>query len=92
LACFIGDKYVTRESAIQAAADLYDSGIFLEDLRRRVAMRTESQEPESGPMLRAYLSEEITPALAELSFTSRLIDNPAKGRGAVPDRSSARKR
>jgi acetylornithine deacetylase/succinyl-diaminopimelate desuccinylase-like protein len=72
---------VTRESAIQAAADLYDSGIFLEDLRRRVAMRTESQEPESGPLLSAYLNEEMAPALAELGFTSRVIGNPAKGGG-----------
>ena len=72
---------MTRESAIQAAAGLYDSGIFLEDLRRRVAMRTESQEPESGPLLTAYLNEEMAPALAELGFTSRLLDNPAKGAG-----------
>jgi hypothetical protein len=59
---------VTRESAIQAAADLYDSGVFLEDLRRRVAVRTESQEPESGPMLSAYLNDEIAPVLAELGL------------------------
>lgn len=72
---------MTRESAIQAAADLYDSGVFLEDLRRRVAMRTESQEPESGPMLSAYLNDEIAPALAELGFTFRLVDNPVPGAG-----------
>jgi len=72
---------VTRESAIQAAADLYDSGVFLEDLRRRVAVRTESQEPESGPMLSAYLNDEIAPVLAELGFTFRLVDNPVPGAG-----------
>ncbi|WP_213778284.1 M20/M25/M40 family metallo-hydrolase [Caballeronia sp. dw_276] len=72
---------MTRESAIQAAADLYDSGAFLEDLRRRVAFRTESQEPESGPLLSAYLVDEIAPLLAELGFTSRLVDNPAPGAG-----------
>jgi acetylornithine deacetylase/succinyl-diaminopimelate desuccinylase-like protein len=75
------EKKVTRESAIQAAADLYDSGVFLEDLRRRVAFRTESQEPESGPLLSAYLKDEIAPALVELGFTCRMVDNPAPGAG-----------
>jgi acetylornithine deacetylase/succinyl-diaminopimelate desuccinylase-like protein len=72
---------VTRDSAIQAAADLYDSGTFLGDLRRRVAFRTESQEPESTPLLRAYLTDEITPALNELGFTCRVVENPVARAG-----------
>ncbi len=73
---------MTRESAIQAAADLYDSGIFLEDLRRRVAMRTESQEPESGPLLSAYLNRrDRARRWLNSVLRRRLVDNPAKGAG-----------
>ena len=64
---------MTRDTAIQAAADLYDSGVFLDDLRRRVAFRTESQEPESTPLLRAYLTDEIVPALTQLGFSCRVV-------------------
>ena len=72
---------MTRDIAIQAAADLYDSGTFLDDLRRRVAFRTESQEPESAPLLRTYLTDEIAPALAELGFGCRVVENPVPGAG-----------
>jgi acetylornithine deacetylase/succinyl-diaminopimelate desuccinylase-like protein len=75
------EREVTRDTAIQAATHLYDSGVFLDDLRRRVAFHTESQEPESGPLLRAYLADEIAPALAELGFSSRIVENPVQGAG-----------
>ncbi|MEX3821947.1 M20 family metallopeptidase, partial [Paraburkholderia sp. BR14262] len=72
---------MTRDTAIQTAVDQYDSGRFLNDLRRRVAFRTESQEPESGGRLRAYLDEELTPLLTQWGFTCRVVENPANGGG-----------
>jgi acetylornithine deacetylase/succinyl-diaminopimelate desuccinylase-like protein len=72
---------VTRESAIQNAADRYDSGRFLEDLTRRVALRTESQEADSGALLHAYLDDEIAPALVRLGFRCRVVENPQAGAG-----------
>ena len=72
---------MTRELAIDAATAHYDSGAFLEELRRRVAVRTESQEPDSGSGLRAYLDDEIAPALAARGFTSRIFDNPVATAG-----------
>ena len=66
----------TRESAIAAAVDAYDSGRFLADLDRRVAYRTESQEPSQAPHLHAYLDAEIAPLLQRLGFESRVIPNP----------------
>jgi len=45
----------TRAAALQAALAHYDSGAFLQDLARRIAIRTESQDPASGPALLAYL-------------------------------------
>lgn len=72
---------MTRDIAIQTAAAQYDSGSFLNDLRRRVAFRTESQEPESGGRLRGYLDEELVPLLAQWGFTYRVVENPVNGAG-----------
>lgn len=72
---------MTRDTAIQHATDQYDSGRFLEDLQRRVALRTESQEADSGARLRAYLEDEITPTLTEWGFRCRIVENPAAGAG-----------
>jgi acetylornithine deacetylase/succinyl-diaminopimelate desuccinylase-like protein len=72
---------LTRDSAIQHATDQYDSGRFLEDLQRRVAFRTESQEADSGERLRAYLIDEITPTLTQWGFTCRIAENPVAGAG-----------
>ena len=66
----------TREAALQSALDHYDSGAFLQDLARRVAIRTESQDPASGPALRAYLADEMGPTLARLGFSVTLHANP----------------
>lgn len=72
---------MTRDIAIQNAASQYDSGRFLDDLRRRVAYRTESQESDSGARLRSYLDEELTPLLTQWGFACRVVDNPAQGAG-----------
>ncbi|HXI04795.1 MAG: M20 family metallopeptidase [Bradyrhizobium sp.] len=71
---------MTRADAIARARDHFRSGEFLQILDRRVGYRTESQQPNSGPALRAYLTDELQPALAELGFTTRLIESPS-GRG-----------
>jgi acetylornithine deacetylase/succinyl-diaminopimelate desuccinylase-like protein len=67
---------MSRRTAIDRATAYYDSGAFLEDLRRRVAHRTESQEAGRGPELRAYLDEEIAAALRPLGFSIRVLANP----------------
>ncbi|WP_245478841.1 M20 family metallopeptidase [Rubrivivax rivuli] len=70
-----------RGNALQAALAHFDSGAFSQDLARRVAMRTESQDPASGPALQAYLSDEMAPTLAALGFTCTLHPNPEAGFG-----------
>ncbi len=74
---------MTRESAISKATVYYDEGRLLEDIKRRVAIRSESQIPASRAHLTTYLSEEIAPALASMGFTSELIDNPVEGAGPM---------
>ncbi|MDE2395227.1 MAG: M20 family metallopeptidase [Burkholderiales bacterium] len=66
----------TRDHALERARRHFDSGDFFADLARRVACRSESQDPDAAPLLRAYLADEIAPALAALGFETRLHDNP----------------
>src|SRR5262249_60272156 len=68
---------MTRAAAIARAHRYCDSGDFLVDLRRRVAIPSTSQEPERAPALRRYLDDEMVPSLAPLGFTSRVLDNPS---------------
>jgi len=68
---------MSRAAAIARAHTYFDSGEFLVDLRRGVAMPSTSQEPERAPALRRYLEDEMVPSLAPLGFTSRILDNPS---------------
>lgn len=58
---------MTRESAVSRATRHFDEGQFIEDLARRVAIRTESQVPESRPYMDVYLKQEIAPAFERIS-------------------------
>ena len=53
---------MSRAAILDRAAAHFDGGAFLQDLARRVAVRTESQDPASGPELQRYLEGEIGPA------------------------------
>jgi acetylornithine deacetylase/succinyl-diaminopimelate desuccinylase-like protein len=72
---------MSRAGAIARAHTHFDDGTFLADLSRRVAIPSSSQEPERAPALRAYLDDEIVPALAAVGFSCRVFDNPT---GATP--------
>ncbi|MDR5883095.1 M20 family metallopeptidase [Caballeronia sp. LZ032] len=72
---------MSRDTAIQLAARHFDSGAFLEDLQRRVAHRTDSQEADSGARLRAYLTDDLMPTLDAWGFTCRIAENPHEGAG-----------
>ncbi|MDX3226509.1 M20 family metallopeptidase [Streptomyces sp. ME19-01-6] len=72
---------MTRSTAIRHACDYFDSGAFRADLERRVAMPTESQDPEGHGRLRGYLEAELLPAVERLGATARIVDNPVPGGG-----------
>lgn len=74
---------MTRESAISRATRHFDEGQFIEDLARRVAIRTESQIPESRPFMDVYLKDEITPAFDRMGFKSEILANPVEGVGPI---------
>jgi len=69
----------TRASALAAAVRTFDDGELLDALRRRVAVRTESQIRASAPELERYLREEIGPAVSQLGFEWAIWPNPVAG-------------
>ena len=66
----------TRDGAIARIEKYFDDGGFLTELQRRVAIPTTSQETDSGPALRAYLTDEMGPSLSKLGYDFQVIDNP----------------
>ena len=72
---------MTRDAAIAAAQRAFDDGRYVDMLARRVAIRSESQDPAQAPQLRAYLEEELVPAWRALGFDCELTDNPVRGGG-----------
>jgi len=68
---------MTRADAIDRVRQEFDSGAFFAELDRRVAYPTESQNAGRARELRAYLEDELRPALAELDFSARLIESPS---------------
>ena len=71
---------MTRAAAISRAQTYFDSGAFKADLARRVAIPTESQNPERALDLARYLESEIQPALQKLGFKFRMLSQVrAKG-------------
>jgi len=67
---------MTRTDAIARAHQMIQSGEFLEELDRRVAYQTESQNSDKRDALRAYLTDNLQPAFAKLDFSTRLIESP----------------
>jgi acetylornithine deacetylase/succinyl-diaminopimelate desuccinylase-like protein len=71
---------MTRQTALAAAARYFDSGALKTDLARRVAFKTESQNPERGAELAAYLETEMRASFEALGFAVELLAHPrAKG-------------
>ena len=66
---------MTRSKAIGLATDYFDSGRFRDDLQRRVAWPTESQNPERAAELKRYLEDEIGATLAAMGFDFELVPN-----------------
>ena len=64
---------MSREAAISRAQDYFDSGDLKRDLARRVAMPTESQNPERAPVLEEYIVKEMEPALGALGFKTQVL-------------------
>ena len=71
---------MSRDAAIAAAEKHFTSGAYKADLARRVAIPTESQNPERAADLKRYLDAEMVPALEQLGFACEVLTQ-AKARG-----------
>jgi len=60
---------MSRTLAIATAEQCFDSGAFRALLARRLAVPTESQNPERAGELAAYLESEMRPAFEAMGFT-----------------------
>lgn len=72
---------VGRRKSIERARQAFTSGSFREVLARRIAIPSESQNPERADALHRYLDAEMLPELTAMGFEVRIVDNP---RGAWP--------
>ena len=70
---------MTRDAAIEQSLSYFDGGGFESDLARRVAIQSESQNPDARPEIDRYLEEEIVPTLTALGFECRIKENPREG-------------
>ncbi|MFJ3047174.1 M20 family metallopeptidase [Herbaspirillum chlorophenolicum] len=70
---------MSRAQAIAGVEAYFDDGRFMETMKKRVAIRTESQEPASRPILYDYLHLEMAPYLESLGFTCEVVDSPLPG-------------
>jgi acetylornithine deacetylase/succinyl-diaminopimelate desuccinylase-like protein len=67
---------MTRTAAITRAEQQFDSGAFRATLARRIAIPTESQNPDRGPVLAKYLDAELQPAFEAMGFECRTLTHP----------------
>ncbi len=67
---------MNRAEAIAAIERHFDAGEFEADLARRIAVKTESQNPARRAELSTYLESELRPSLERLGFSCSLIANP----------------
>lgn len=67
---------MTRQTALAAAARYFDSGALKTDLARRIAFKTESQNPDRSAELAAYLETEMRSSFEALGFTVELLAHP----------------
>ncbi len=72
---------MTRASALDAAEAWFDGGGLFEELARRVAVPTESPNPERGAELHRYLEDELTPMLTAVGFDCEIRPNPVRSAG-----------
>lgn len=72
---------MTRDGSVAAIDAYFEDGGFREDLARRVAIKTESPEPEQRPELYRYLETEMTPYLEALGFECAIYENPRSDAG-----------
>lgn len=71
-----------KREALANVRAYFDEGRFEAELRRRVAIQSDSQTPENADQLSVYLDQDLSPSLIKLGFSVRIMDNP-QGAGPI---------
>ena len=74
---------MSRQDAINCAAKYFDSGDFLKDLERRIAIKTESQIFEERKDEMSEYMEEMRLTLSPLGFDTKVFENPNPKAGPI---------
>jgi hypothetical protein len=69
----LSNNTMSRAGAIARTERYFDSGAFKADLARRVAIPSESQNPERAAELQHYIEAEMKPALEAMGFACRIL-------------------
>ena len=72
---------MSRENAIARAQLYFDDGAFQDDLTRRVAIPSTSQDPAYVGALRDYLENELVGSLEALGFSCSIVENSVADAG-----------
>src|SRR5690606_32413184 len=67
---------MSRTQALANAEQCFDSGAFRALLARRLAIPTESQNPERADVLASYLEAEMRPAFEAMGFACATLTHP----------------
>ena len=67
---------MSRDNAIARIERYFDNDGYFDDLSRRIAVATESQDPDQRPELHRYLEDEMTPSFDKIGFSCEKFDNP----------------
>lgn len=68
---------MSRASAVAHAHAAFDGGSFREALARRIAIPTESRNPQRAGDLARYLTDEMIPEFTSLGFACTILTHPA---------------
>ena len=66
---------MSRTAALARSQTYFDNGDFLRELTHRVAVKTESPDPDQRPELYRYLTDVLTSALEPMGFSCAVYDN-----------------
>ncbi|MBU3737746.1 MAG: M20 family metallopeptidase [Rhodoferax sp.] len=74
---------MSREQLLERTAAWFDAGGLLQEMRRRVAIASASDNQPAAGVLEAYLSQEMRPQLEALDFECSVLPNPVPGNGPM---------
>ncbi|WP_027349098.1 M20 family metallopeptidase [Halotalea alkalilenta] len=67
---------MTRSTVVADAGAYVEGGAFLNEMRARLAIPSESPREDSAPDHLRYLNEQMCPMLEGMGFTCRILPNP----------------